>query len=142
MRVGFLFIVLLLSPQWLQAAPACILKIGASEWKMEVAVTPQEREKGLMFRRYLPHGKGMVFVMPEDRPVSMWMKNTYLPLDMIFVGKDRIVQEIHRDAKPLSETVIASQGKVAYVLEIKTGQKGIAVGDRVDFSDCPAVKGE
>ena len=74
-----------------------------------------------MFRRSMPDGEGMLFDFGGDRPVSMWMKNTYIPLDMIFIGSDRTVKHVAERTTPLSERSIASPVPVRYVLEVNAG---------------------
>jgi len=74
--------------------------------QVEVMHTEQERERGLMYRKYLPKDRGMLFDFPVEQPVMMWMKNTYIPLDMVFVDHNGRVVGIARNAEPLSETII------------------------------------
>lgn len=101
---------------------------------IEMAVTPAERSKGLMYRTELAADSGMLFDFGYDQPVSMWMKNTYIPLDMLFIRSDGRVAAIATDTVPLSTATISSGGPVRAVLELPAGTvraKGIAVGDRV-----------
>lgn len=107
---------------------------GARTLQVELAETPEERSTGLMYRRSLEPDHGMLFDFGGDRPISMWMKNTYIPLDMIFIGGDRRVKHIARQATPLSERTIQSPVPARYVLEVKGGRSaelGIAPGDVV-----------
>ena len=102
---------------------------------VELAVTPRQREQGLMNRREMPADHGMLFAFGETRQVLMWMKNTYLPLDMLFIGADGRIRTIHEKAEPLSEAIIDSQVPVAFVLELNGGtvkDLGIRVGNRVE----------
>jgi uncharacterized protein len=97
-------------------------------------VTDQERERGLMFRKQLPEGQGMLFDFKQEQEVSMWMENTYIPLDMIFIRRDGRIWRIAENAEPLSRTIISSDGPVLAVLEVIGGtakKLGIAPGDRV-----------
>jgi hypothetical protein len=107
---------------------------GPHVFEAEVARTMEERGKGLMFRRELAENRAMLFDFGVEQKVMMWMKNTYVPLDMIFVGKNGRVTSIARDAKPMSEDLIPS-GQPAYaVIEVAAGvakKIGLAVGDRV-----------
>jgi len=109
-------------------------KTGVHVFTVEIADTEQARERGLMFRKELPPGRGMLFDFHRERQVGFWMKNTLISLDMIFIdGRGRIVS-IAQDAKPMSEDVIMSGGQVRAVLEVDGGtarRLGIAPGDRV-----------
>lgn len=101
---------------------------------VELAVTPRQREQGLMNRREMAPDHGMLFAFGETRQVFMWMKNTYLPLDMLFIGKDGKVRTIRENAEPLSESIIDSEGPIDYVLELNGGtvkRLGIRTGSRV-----------
>src|SRR5436305_3637336 len=80
---------------------------GAVEVSLEVAATPEERERGLMYRTSLAEGRGMLFVFDEDRNHSFWMKNTLIPLDMLFIARDGTVVGIHANATPQSTANIA-----------------------------------
>ncbi len=87
-----------------------------------------------MWIRQLPADYGMLFPLGEPRPMSMWMKNTYISLDMLFLGSSGRITHIVQRATPLSEAIISSNGEVAAVLEIAAGEvqrRGIAIGDRV-----------
>ncbi len=101
---------------------------------VELARTPLQQAQGLMYRRDLAPDAGMLFVYSRDEPRSMWMKNTYIPLDMLFLARDgRVVQIVER-AVPHSLATIASKESVAAVLELNGGtvdRLGIAPGDRV-----------
>lgn len=107
---------------------------GAHHFTVEVMRTRDQLERGLMFRRQLARDKGMLFDFGSSQPVSMWMKNTYLPLDMVFIAADGRVVSVKRNAEPLSETIIPSGGDVLGVLEINAGaaaEIGVKPGDRV-----------
>jgi uncharacterized membrane protein (UPF0127 family) len=109
-------------------------KGGERRLSVEIADNDPERSKGLMFRRSMPDDSGMLFDFVTDRPVSMWMKNTYIPLDMLFIGSDGVIGSIAQRTTPLSERTISSNGPVRYVLEINGGlsdKLGIRPGDRV-----------
>nr|WP_298096420.1 DUF192 domain-containing protein [uncultured Shinella sp.] len=113
-----------------------ITKGGKSHaFTVELAVTPRQREQGLMNRREMADDKGMLFAFGETRQVFMWMKNTYIPLDMLFIAKDGKVRAIKENAEPLSEAIIDSQGPIDYVLELNGGtakRLGIRAGNRVE----------
>lgn len=107
---------------------------GPVAFKVEMALTPEERSKGLMYRTELAPDAGMLFDFRTDQQVYMWMKNTYIPLDMVFIRSDGRIARIAADTTPLSTETISSGGAVRAVLELSAGTakaRGIAVGDRV-----------
>jgi uncharacterized membrane protein (UPF0127 family) len=109
-------------------------KSGVHVFAVEMATTPEEQAKGLMFRRQLPEGQGMLFDFHREQPTSFWMKNTYVPLDMIFIRADGRILRIAENTVPLSEALVPSGGPVLAVLEVVAGtakKLGIAPGDRV-----------
>lgn len=110
---------------------------GVHAFSVDVATTEAERERGLMYRKHLPDDYGMLFDFHGEEDVAMWMKNTYVPLDMIFIRSDGRILRIARNTQPLSTKIIPSGGRVRAVLEVKGGtadQLGIEPGDRVAFS--------
>jgi uncharacterized membrane protein (UPF0127 family) len=112
------------------------LAIGPSRYPLsvEIAESPAEKARGLMFRRALADNEGMLFLYSEPQEVTMWMRNTYLPLDMVFIAKDGTVTRIAESTTPFSEEQIASEGPVLAVLEIKGGlaeKLGLKPGDRL-----------
>jgi uncharacterized membrane protein (UPF0127 family) len=110
---------------------------GRDTLQIWLAQTSEEQQQGLMFIQQLPPDYGMLFVLGAPRPMSMWMKNTYVSLDMLFVDARGRVTHIVERAKPLSEDIISSGGEVAGVLEIAAGEvqrRGITVGDRLIHS--------
>jgi uncharacterized membrane protein (UPF0127 family) len=105
-------------------------------FRVEVARTMPEQAKGLMFRTSMGADEGMIFPMSPPRPASFWMRNTVIPLDIIFVGVDRRILNIAANAVPYSEAPLPSAGMVSGVLELKGGRAaelGIGPGDRVDW---------
>lgn len=111
-----------------------VTRTGVHVFDVELAATPDERSKGLMFRRELPEGQGMLFDFGGEGHVAMWMKNTYVSLDMIFIRADGTIVRIAENTVPLSETTIPSGAPVKAVLEVVAGttkRLGIAPGDRV-----------
>ncbi len=107
---------------------------GRQVFQVEVMRTAEEKAKGLMFRQHLPDDRGMLFDFEREQPVSMWMRNTYIPLDMLFIRADGAVHHIHARAQPLDETPIPSNGNVRFVLEINGGaaaKLGLKPGDKV-----------
>ena len=111
-------------------------KSGVHVFAVELASTPEEQAKGLMFRRQLPEGQGMLFDFHQEQPTSFWMKNTYIPLDMIFIRADGRILRIAENTEPMSERLVPSGGPVLGVLEVIGGtakKLGIAPGDRVSY---------
>ncbi|MGE0287721.1 MAG: DUF192 domain-containing protein [Bradyrhizobium sp.] len=107
---------------------------GVHIFSVEMATTEEEKQKGLMYRRELADGKGMLFDFSPEQQISMWMKNTYISLDMIFIRADGRILRIAENTEPESTRVISSGGLARAVLEVPAGtaQKyGIAPGDRV-----------
>jgi uncharacterized membrane protein (UPF0127 family) len=107
---------------------------GTSVFNVEIAVTQAERSKGLMFRRSMDDDAGMIFDFGSEQDVSMWMRNTYIALDMLFIREDGRIGHIAEETTPLSDTIIPSRIDARFVLEIKGGQsrrRGIKAGDLV-----------
>lgn len=105
-------------------------------FRVELAITPEQRSRGLMYRRNLPDGHGMLFHFGEPRPVTMWMRNTYVSLDMLFIAGDGEIRRIVTETTPLSTDTITSDGPVLAVLELPAGtaeRLGLQVGDRVRY---------
>ncbi|WP_240233289.1 DUF192 domain-containing protein [Devosia lacusdianchii] len=108
---------------------------GDYDFNVEVVDTPESRAQGLMFRTELADDAGMLFDFKEERPVSFWMRNTFIPLDMIFVGADGVIKNIHVNARPQDPTSIPSDGAVQFVLEIPGGRSaeiGLKAGDTME----------
>ena len=111
-----------------------VTKSGVQVFSVEMATTEQEKETGLMYRKELADGKGMLFDFSPEQQISMWMKNTYIPLDMIFIRADGRILRIAENTEPLSTKIISSGGLAKGVLEVIAGtakKYGIAPGDRV-----------
>ena len=111
-----------------------VTKSGVQVFSVEVATTEEEKQTGLMYRKELADGKGMLFDFNPEQEVSMWMKNTYVSLDMIFIRADGRVLRIAENTEPMSTKIISSRGPARAVLEVVAGtaQKyGIRPGDRV-----------
>lgn len=107
---------------------------GQHDFKVWIADTEQSRERGLMFVKSLPPGHGMLFLFERPHFAAFWMKNTYLSLDIVFIGPDGVVVNVARDTEPLSLRPIESDGPVAAVLELVAGTAakiGLIAGDRV-----------
>ena len=94
---------------------------GEHKFNVEIAATRDQHSRGLMFRRSMDPAHGMLFVYKDVQYVSMWMRNTYITLDMIFIRADGKVHRIEKSTEPLSERVIESGDKVLGVLEVKGG---------------------
>ena len=134
----FLAVVVLLVPQPTLALDPGELVIdtstGPHRFTIELASTPGERERGLMFRRAMQPDHGMLFDFQTPQPVAFWMKNTPLPLDMLFIDGQGTVVQISADATPFSETPIVCREPIRAVLELNAGtaaKLGIAPGARV-----------
>lgn len=99
---------------------------------VEIASDSKQREKGLMFRESMAKDNGMLFIFDKEKIVEMWMKNTQIPLDMLFIGKDMTIKHIATNTKPQSLDIISSGVEVIAVLEINAGlsdKNGIKTGD-------------
>lgn len=137
------------SPQSTQAAPALHPESGLPvvpltvthsgkklTFRVEVAATSQQQAKGLMFRTAMGADEGMIFPMDPPRGASFWMRNTVIPLDIIFIGVDGRISNIAANAVPYDETPLNSVSLVKGVLELNAGraaQLGIVPGDKVEW---------
>jgi uncharacterized membrane protein (UPF0127 family) len=111
-------------------------KTGVRVFSIELAVTDEERAKGLMFRKEVPEGYGMLFDFKKEQQVSMWMKNTLVSLDMIFISDNGRIARVAERTTPESEAIISSGQPVRAVLEVVAGtarKMGIAAGDKVAY---------
>ena len=110
---------------------------GPHSFNIEIASTNGERALGLMYRRELPNNAGMLFLYDPPQPITMWMRNTILSLDMIFIGTDGKVHRIESRTEPFSTDIISSDCTVQGVLEVNAGTAakiGLKTGDEVAFS--------
>lgn len=115
---------------------------GLVEFRVELADDDAERAQGLMHRESLPQFAGMLFAYEAARPVSFWMRNTLIPLDMLFFDSAGVLVKIHRNAIPLDETPIFGGEAIQYILEINGGlaeELGIELGSEIQH---PALKGD
>ena len=140
---GWLTAILVIAGWALASAPAAaasfqpleiVTKNGVQVFSVEMATTAEEKETGLMYRKELADGKGMLFDFNPEQEISMWMKNTYVSLDMIFIRADGRILRIAENTEPMSTKIIPSRGLAKAVLEVPAGtaQKyGIRPGDRV-----------
>ena len=139
-----MILVAVLLPAPIAAAPAAVtfeespLTIEAEhdsfEFQVELAVSPEQRSRGLMFRESLDEDRGMLFDFGRPQVASMWMRNTYVPLDMLFIDAAGRITQIAANTQPLSDTVVASREPVRAVLELRGGvsaKLGIEPGHRV-----------
>jgi len=109
---------------------------GPHSFTIELATTPAERALGLMYRRTLPVDAGMLFLYDKPQPLTMWMRNTFIPLDMVFIGADGKVHRIESRTEPFSTQIISSEGNVRGVLELNAGAAvsiGLKAGDEVVY---------
>lgn len=107
-----------------------------SRFQAEIADDPAERSQGLMYRQELGKDKGMIFIFPQDSAGPFWMKNTLIPLDMVFIGVDKKIVSVYERATPQTTTPREPAGPYRYVLEIEGGrgdELGIRAGDSVEF---------
>ena len=110
---------------------------GPHKLSVVVMRTDEERARGLMFRRFMPQDRGMLFDFKREEQVAMWMKNTYIPLDMVFMDRSGKVVNVAQNAEPLSERIIPSGAPTCAVLELNAGVAkaiGLKAGDRVENS--------
>lgn len=114
-----------------------VTQSGPRRFSVEVMRDDAGRSRGLMFRRHMAADHGMLFDFEREEPVTMWMKNTYLPLDMVFIRTDGTVSHVAADTEPLSTAIISSNGPVLAVLELNAGtaaRLGIKPGDKVEHA--------
>lgn len=103
---------------------------------VEVAKTDEEIQYGMMYRKSMDENRGMLFLMKHERPQSFWMKNTFIPLDIIYINAQYRIVSIQKDAQPLSETSLPSFEPALYVVEVNAGfcdRHNVKVGDKVHF---------
>ena len=103
---------------------------------IEIADTDYATQTGLMYRTSMPNNQGMLFIFPDTAYRSFYMKNTAIPLDIIFISEDQTVINIHNNAKPMDESTLASDQPAKYVLEVNAGlcdQWGLTKGDHIVY---------
>jgi uncharacterized membrane protein (UPF0127 family) len=116
---------------------------GDHSFDIEVMTTFQERARGLMFRRSLPENSGMLFLYDRPEPAAMWMKNTFIPLDMVFIAPGGTVHRIEKNTEPFSTKTISSDGSIIAVLELNAGAADrikLKPGDRVIYPGLGAAR--
>ena len=107
-------------------------------FNVEVAKTIEERRTGLMYRKKLLNNEGMLFIFPREKIIQLWMKNTYIPLDVIFISENKVIVDIKKNMEKLSETIVKSKVKSRYALEFNAGlinKLHIEIGDKVLFNE-------
>ena len=107
-------------------------------FNVEVAKTIEERRIGLMYRKKLLNNEGMLFIFPREKIIQLWMKNTYIPLDVIFISENKVIVDIKKNMEKLSETIVKSRVKSRYALEFNAGlinKLDIEIGDKVLFNE-------
>ncbi|MCE2927208.1 MAG: DUF192 domain-containing protein [Rickettsiales bacterium] len=112
-------------------------KSAEERFHVEIAITEEQQSRGLMFRSSMKEREGMLFLWDQEIPITMWMKNTWIPLDMFFIDRTGMIIHIAENTTPNSEAIIDSTAPVSGVLELVAGSSkrfGIAVGDRVIHS--------
>jgi uncharacterized protein len=112
-----------------------VTSTGRHVFQVEVMRTPDQRARGLMFRRFMPADRGMLFDFERVEPVAMWMQNTYISLDMVFIRPDGTVARVAEQTEPLSTRTIPSGEPVLGVLEVNAGiaaKIGLKAGDKVE----------
>ncbi|TFH23732.1 MAG: DUF192 domain-containing protein [Myxococcales bacterium] len=113
---------------------------GAIPVEVELALTREDQARGLMYRESMPENHGMLFVFADNQDRSFWMKNTPLPLDIIYIGEDARIVSIAQNTTPYSTRAIPSRAPARYVLEVNGGfcrRRGIKVGSEVDLPALP-----
>lgn len=107
-------------------------------FNVEIAKTKEERRTGLMYRKKLLNNEGMLFIFPREKIIQLWMKNTYIPLDVIFISENKVIVDIKKNMEKLSETIVESKVKSRYALEFNAGlinKLDIEIGDKVLFNE-------
>jgi len=107
------------------------MRLGKETFTLEIADTPKKQQLGLMHRKSMPQDRGMIFVFEDERERSFWMKNTLIPLDIVYADAAGKVVSI-KQMKPLDETGISSDGPAKYAVELNQGaarRAGVATGD-------------
>lgn len=107
------------------------------EIEIEVAQNDYERERGLMYRPFMPENAGMLFIFPREEYRAFWMKNTIISLDILFIGSDLVINTIHTYTVPYSEESVPSAAPAVYVLELNAGycdNNGIREGMKIEYT--------
>ncbi|GAB3177362.1 DUF192 domain-containing protein [Telluribacter humicola] len=126
------------TPVFTKEGEVVFMSGGAAIKKIDVEIADNEadRAKGLMYRSYMPDSVGMLFIFEQSEPQSFWMKNTILPLDILYVNENKEIVYIHKNTTPYSEQGLPSYDNAQYVVEVNGGftdRYGIKVGDSITF---------
>ncbi len=127
-------------PQIDKRAAVFHTNVGDATVEVELAIKPNERSRGLMFKKELAPNRGMLFVFPEEKEQPFWMKNTYISLDMIFIDSSKRVVGVVANAEPLSEKVLTIGKPAKYVVEVSAGfakDNGVTLGTAVSLPELP-----
>ena len=147
MKNSFLFIVLtLFLTSNICAGKLSDIKVFNSNgdyvsYEVEIVTLPEEHERGLMFREKLKIKEGMLFIFDSPKKASFWMKNTLIPLDLIYIKKSGLIDSIHRDLEPMSLKKIKSKSKVKAVLEIPGGDSRLYGINNNSFINIDMIEG-
>ena len=127
-------------PEWVKEGEVTFIGKDSRKPKgkidVEVAMSPAERSQGLMYRSRMDDDKGMLFIFENDEMQSFWMKNTIIPLDILFIDSKGVINTIHSNTVPYSEKPIPSKGKSQFVVEVNGGycsRHGIKEGDLIEY---------
>ena len=131
-------------PRLALASGAVVIEtpVGERRFKVELAVKDAERQRGLMYREHLADDDGMLFLFERQQPLAFWMKNTWIPLDMLFITEDLTVLGIVEGAEPLTTSSRRVPGESRFVLELRGGlssELGLKSGQKVRFEGVPAA---
>lgn len=118
--------------------PTTTMAVGSKQYTVEIAATDSARERGLMRRDSMPENWGMIFVFKEPQMQSFWMKNTRIPLDIIYLDADGKVVSVHQ-MKPFDESPVNSKGPAKYAIELNVGQAALAGVKEGDVMVVPDV---
>lgn len=130
-------------PAFERAKLTLVTAAGRQDFTVEVAKTDEQRAYGLMFKRAMPANEGMLLLYDRPQPIFIWMRNTYIPLDLVYIAADGTVESIYYGAKPHDETSRPSKGDAIAVLEVNAGVArliGVKPGDRVESPALPPPK--
>jgi uncharacterized membrane protein (UPF0127 family) len=119
-----------------------LIQVGSAKVTAEIADSEVTRERGLMFRKSLEEGQGMIFVFAKDDRLAFWMKNTLIPLSLAYIASDGTIRQIS-DLEPESLATISSERSVRYALEMNRGwfdRAGVRVGDKVEVGGLPPAQ--
>jgi len=136
-KFSIVFILLFMTVSCGNSMQKVTMRIGKGNYRIEIARTPQERQKGLMQRKSIPEYSGMLFVFKKDQRLSFWMKNTLIPLSIAYISSNGIVKEIY-SMVPESLSPVNSIHFIRYALELREGafkHSGVKPGDKIILPD-------